>query len=529
MFEDRPEGHAPQAPPLGRLVGHSVLELAFRCPHDAEVYVGDLLIAEAEDAGLPFLLRVTDVRYGIEGEPELAARMAGRMMALEEEGRWDPAGFWDSKQRLYRVGVAVPLGYVKEGRFRKAKSLPPHFARVRRATERDYEFLRREMGDVEVGYLRSGENVVPFPVGVRGDVSFPYHIGLFATTGMGKSNLMRVLAASVMNTGKYGLLIVDPHGEYYDGGGRSSQLGLKHHPLATRHLRVYATRALKGQYAKLQISAHEIEIPDLKQLFEFSGPQGELLDAARYRYGSSWLADIHDKTPAELRNDLPNFHEGTISVVKRRIARLFRTGLVHRDPAVSVTKNVLRELHEGKVVLVDSGGLSEAEELLVNSVLARAVFEENKRLFAEEGFDDVAPVLITLEEAQRVLGKAGGQNVFASIAREGRKFKTGLCAITQQPKLVDREVLSQFNTLFIMGLADAQDRQTLKDSAKQDVASLENEIQTLMPGEVLITSPYAPFAIPGKVHLYEEYVERLAKQVPVTATAPRPTPGADFY
>jgi DNA helicase HerA-like ATPase len=495
------------------MVGHSVLELAFRCPHDAEVYVGDLLVAEGDDGSVPLLLRVTNVKFGLEGEPELAARMAGRMMALEEEGRWDPAGFWDAKTRLYKIGVGVPLGYVKEGRFRKAKTLPAHFARVRRAQERDYAFLKEDMGDVEVGFLRSGETTVPFPVGIKGEVSFPYHIGVFATTGMGK----------------YGLLIVDPHGEYFDGAGKRSQMGLKHHPLAERNLRVYATRVLRGSYVKLQISAHEIEIPDLKQLFEFSGPQGELLDAARYRYGSSWLADIHDKTPAELKSDLPNFHEGSISVVKRRIARLFRSGLVHRDEKVSVTKGIVRELHSGKVVLVDSGGLSEAEELLVNSVLARAIFEENKRLFAEDGFDDVPPVLITLEEAQRVLGKGGGTNVFSQIAREGRKFKTGLCAITQQPKLVDRECLSQFNTLFIMGLSDKQDRETLKDSAKQDVSSLENEIQTLMPGEVLITSPYAPFAIPAQVHLYEDYLGRLAKSTSNQVPIARVKHGADFY
>lgn len=524
MVQDNAGGQAPQTPPLGRIVGNSVLELTFRCPHDAEVYLGDLLVAEGEEGGPPFLMRVTNVRYGLEGEPELAARMAGRMMALEEEGRWDPDGFWDRGQRLYRVGVAMPLGYVRDGRFRKAKTLPPHFARVRRAREEDYAFLARDMGDVEVGFLRSGESTVPFPVGIDGAKCIPYHIGVFATTGMGKSNLMRVLAASVMGTGRYGLLIVDPHGEYFDGGGRASQLGLKHHPLAHRNLRVYATRALRGPYSKLQVSAHELEIQDLKQLFEFSGPQAELLDAARHRYGSSWLADIQDSTPAQLRSELPNFHEGSIAVVKRRTARLFRTGLVHRDAAVSVTKNVIRELHEGKVVLVDTGGLSEAEELLVNSVLARAVFEENKRLFGEEGFDDVAPVLLTLEEAQRVLGKGGAQNVFAQIAREGRKFKTGLCAITQQPKLVDREVLSQFNTLFILGLADAQDRQTLKDSAKQDVASLENEIQTLMPGEVLITSPYAPFAIPAQVHLFETYIERLAKGATEGKDAKGPKP-----
>ena len=505
-----------------------MLELTFRVPHDAEVFVGDLLVAESGAGGPPLLLRVTNIRFGLEGEPELAARMAGRMMSMEQEGAYDPAQFWDADTRLYKVGVGVPLGYVKDGRFRKAKTLPTHFAKVRRAEEKDYAFLKEDMGDVEVGYLRSGETTVHFPVGIKGAVSFPYHIGVFATTGMGKSNLMRVLAASVMNTGRYGLLIVDPHGEYYDGGGQRDKLGLKDHPLAPRNLRVYANRQLRGNYAKLQISAHEIEISDLKQLYEFSGAQAEFLDSARHRFGPGYLAEIHDKSPPDIMAVMPAYQEGTIWVVKRRIERLFRTGLVHRDERVSITKNVIQELHEGKVVLVDSGGLSEKEELLVNSVLARAVFDKNKQLFSEDGFEDVPPTLITLEEAQRVLGKGGTSNVFSQIAREGRKFKTGLCAITQQPKLVDREVISQFNTLFIMGLADRQDRETLKDSAKQDVSALENEIQTLMPGEVLITSPYAPFAIPAKVHLFEEYIGRLQKSITVQ-TVERARVGEDFY
>jgi hypothetical protein len=97
--------------------------------------------------------------------------------------------------------------------------------------------------------------------------------------------------------------------------------------------------------------------------------------------------------------------------------------------------------------------------------------------------------------------------VFAQIAREGRKFKVGLCAVSQQPKLISEEVLSQFNTLFILGLADKRDRDILRNSAKQDISMLDNEVQMLMPGEALIASPFTPFAIPCRVHLYEERVE----------------------
>ena len=51
-------------------------------------------------------------------------------------------------------------------------------------------------------------------------------------------------------------------------------------------------------------------------------------------------------------------------------------------------------------------------------------------------------VAIVLEEAQRVLSSSRDResNVFPRVAREGRKFKVGLCAITQQPKLLDDEL-----------------------------------------------------------------------------------------
>ena len=83
-----------------------------------------------------------------------------------------------------------------------------------------------------------------------------------------------------------------------------------------------------------------------------------------------------------------------------------------------------------------------------------------------------------------------------------------MCAVSQQPKLIEEEILSQFNTLFILGLADKRDRSILRDSAKQDVSRLNNEIQMLMPGEALIASPFTPFAVPVKVYLCEEQLKR---------------------
>ena len=153
-------------------------------------------------------------------------------------------------------------------------------------------------------------------------------------------------------------------------------------------------------------------------------------------------------------------------------------------------------------------GLGSTEEVLVASYLTRRILDHWSTAYLEEPavHDRLPVVAVVLEEAQRVLGstKDRESNVFPRLAREGRKFKVGLCAITQQPKLMDDELLSQFNTFFILGLADEKDRNILRSSSKQDLSALGPEIQTLMPGECLLANLEAPFAVPATIHLYQD-------------------------
>jgi hypothetical protein len=195
---------------------------------------------------------------------------------------------------------------------------------------------------------------------------------------------------------------------------------------------------------------------------------------------------------------------------------------VSRDPTqTSLAGRIVDELMDGYTVLVDTSGLSSMEEILVASVITRRVLESYGQLFLEdrERFERLPPTLIALEEAQRVLSKAqrGDENVFPRLAREGRKFKVGLCAVSQQPKLIDDELLSQFNTFFVLGLADEKDRNILRASSKQDISALGPEIQTLMPGECLVANLEAPFAVPARVHLWDDVVRDV-----VPPPAPRP-------
>ena len=498
---------------LGRVTGKDVTETVFRAYRNQDVFLGEMLIGECQDSHRRFILRVINIMHGNEAsESGWAPRTAGAFM--DGDNRDQEYHVYDADRRLYNQVVCAPLGYLTgqgdDVQFRSPKTIPSHFSRVRRANREDYRFLERYLGDIKLGSLRSGEQVIRHvPVGVAsGDLA--QHMGVFATTGMGKSNLMKRLAGSVMESGNIGLLILDPHGEYIDGG-KEELRGLMHHPKAASNLEVYVTREVVGNVSDVRISAGEIAVQDMENLWPFTEPQKELLNAVWGRKQNNWLPYIVDTDAEKIYGAFEGqFHEGSIGVVKRRASVLDRSGFITRDNRISMTRTIIEQLHSGRVVLVDLAGASEKEELLISSVLARAIFQTNQSRFKnKKEFREIPTCVIALEEAQRVFNRAWG-GIFPQIAREGRKFKTGLCAISQQPKLIDNEVISQFNTLVILGLADRQDRERLSSSAGQDISRLDYEIQTLMTGEGLVTGPNTPFALPLKIDLYEDYLKELA-------------------
>jgi hypothetical protein len=516
----------------GRLFGRSVLEATFRAAPDEDLFLGELLVGIDAGADRRYLFRVVDVTYGSEHrEPGWAERVAGTLLAddVRDEAGLHP--LHEPERRTYRVATCRCLGYLAPPDapggprrvFRKPKSLPTQFSAVVAPQAEDFAFLAERMGDLPVGWLRSGETVVDFPVGIPGS-SLATHVGVFATTGMGKSNLLQVLAAGVLRAnGRYGLLLVDPHGEH--------RKALSRHPWAPEGLRVYANRALAGT-TSLRVSLGELTVDDLRTAYEWSRPQEEALYELERHYGTDGLAWLAEFAQVD---DLPGFRDvelsnrvalSTLQVVHRRARRIVELRCVATDAAVSMGRRIVDDLLAGRVVLVDVSGLGSTEEVLVASFLVRRVLEEWQGAYLDDPdrHERMPVVAVALEEAQRVLGasKDRESNVFPRVAREGRKFGVGLCAVTQQPKLLDDELLSQFNTFFILGLADEKDRSILRSASKQDITAQNAEIQTLMPGECLIVNLAAPFAVPAQVHLYADLV-RAAEPPP----APRPVAAAN--
>ncbi|HLB61372.1 MAG TPA: ATP-binding protein [Actinomycetota bacterium] len=495
----------------GRIFGKSVLEATFRSFYGIDLFLGEVLAAEDSERGRRFLFRVIQVTYGSDSsDPSWPERTAGAHMAGDAAGT--PYTLHDPEQRLYKVATCQPLGYIDAaGEFRKPKSLPSQFARVTAPTAEDFSFLRERMGDLRLGLLRSGEDTIDLEVGIKGE-TLTSHVGVFATTGMGKSNLMKVLAGQILAShGRYACLLFDPHGEYLEGGS-GIRRGLAHHPWAADRLRVYATRATGASATALRLSLGELTLGDLQTAYEWSHAQEDAIYRLIRFFGDGWIVRVGEEDDVGALADQLSVATSTLQVVQRRAQRILDMPCISRDPSQpSLSERIVDELMDGYSVLVETSGLSSVEEILVASAITRRLLETyaNAYLDDRDRFAALPPALVALEEAQRVLSKAkrSDENVFPRVAREGRKFKVGLCAVSQQPKLIDDELLSQFNTFFVLGLADEKDRNILRGSSKQDISDLGPEIQTLMPGEAIVTNLEAPFALPAQVWLYEEYLK----------------------
>jgi DNA helicase HerA-like ATPase len=143
-------------------------------------------------------------------------------------------------------------------------------------------------------------------------------------------------------------------------------------------------------------------------------------------------------------------------------------------------------------------------------MVANDAFAQYQNYKADGELEDKLPISIVIEEAPRVLGSdklAFGDNIYSKIAREGRKFKIGLQAVTQLTSVIPRDILTNMNTKIILGNEMATERRAIIDSASQDLSQDDRTIASLDRGEAIVSSIFTRFAVPIQVPLFEDLVK----------------------
>ncbi|KKL23679.1 hypothetical protein LCGC14_2422980, partial [marine sediment metagenome] len=235
---------------------------------------------------------------------------------------------------------------------------------------------------------------------------------------------------------------------------------------------------------------------------------------------NNWIQDIFkDHT----QNDLKalGIDAKTIEVLRRKLGLLLN--LIQEDDG-SLTENgiysssgyeqtthaIINSLSNGKTVIIDTSLLEGAEEIFIASIIVEGVFKVYKKLKFQDKLHERPVISIVIEEAPRVIGKKVLEkidNVFGKIAREGRKFKIGLIAITQLPSIIEREILANMNTKIILGNEMGPERRALIDSAAQDLSDDYQTIGSLDKGEAIVTSTFTKFAVPISIPLFEDFIK----------------------
>jgi hypothetical protein len=491
----------------GMVVSGGFGNILVRQKADKALELGELLISEGPTGKI--ILHVYDVLYGSQLSQQHLELVSG--LKLEED---DSLSLMDPHLRTYVMAKAKGVVKITNNKEIACKDLPPLFSTVREINSEDVAFLTKPHNPLFVGNLRSGSKVLDVPIHLLGSEVLSHHILVSATTGKGKSNLAYCMLWDLCDRNYAGTLVLDPHDEYY---GRT-KIGLKDHKLSSEKVKYYSPDPLPGTNT-LTINLSVIQPHHFDGVLPWSDAQRECLMAYWKKFGNQWISQIFSEAT------LPGFMEGTIAVVRRRLQQLLNLtptetgvetkGVFDLHSGLTTVKDIAKDLEAGKVVIVDTSSFSGQVEILIGSLVATEALN-NYKLHKQEGTLKDKPVIsIILEEAPRVLGKAvleKGPNIFSTIAREGRKFKVGLVAITQLPSLIPREILANMNTKIILGTEMKPERQALIESAAQDLSDDDRTIASLDKGEALITSTFVKFPTPIKIPLFSDIAQPKAEE-----------------
>ncbi len=299
---------------------------------------------------------------------------------------------------------------------------------------------------------------------------FYKHFAVLAQTGAGKSYLSGVLIEEMLEK-DFPILILDPHGEYSS---------LKYpNPENEEEQRSYDVKefspnteinkdALPLRFSSVNLSKKELMtlIPDSLTNSQM-GVLYNALKRLREKDEDYGLVDIEDAVSQEdstAKWNLLNYLE-----------QLEDSGIFAKNPID------LEDLVEpGRATIINLRAVEPETTEMTAYMLAKKLFDLRKE-------NRIPPFMMVMEEAHNFVPEKGfGQtlsnDIMRKIASEGRKFGLGMGVISQRPARIDKNVLSQCNTQFILRVTNPNDLKAISKSFEGINSEVESMIKSLPPG-----------------------------------------------
>jgi len=459
-------------------------------------------------------------------------------IAERELSERDKQKMFSYTYRVRMLGTFVDDGHKIE--FTTAvRKLPvvSYHARHLNKAEVDAIINKPDLIGAPIGHLCIGEDIH----GDKGDILFDTRrlrekrTMVFAQSGFGKTNLVKVLIYHIIGDTTYGKLIFDLNGEYFLKGPKTMGLGNIDEQKIRDNLIVYSDKQIDPSYLGHFTFAGKVLLNmrqhlTISDILSFSTGFSDVMKSFLLYLDDEGVTDFISKIdtyvdkPSQLHVDYPDFFappkkpgeedrsaQKTIAAIRKRIRHLIDEGKGLHSQQSNLIENVFKYLKQGKTVIIDLSLKDSTDASIISTILVRKLFDNNKMEFTSDKADAVIQTVIFVEEAQNVLSDElvkTNANPFVRCAKEGRKFGLGMVAITQRPSAISEEIRTQAENFFTFYMGNSDDIKALVKSNINYDGVISSFIQTeTIPGNLYMVTSDRAFAVPVRVLEFEKLVK----------------------
>ena len=425
----------------------------------------------------------------VEGSSISSDALGTSIRNYEEASESKQVAVENCRDKSYKGHVRI-LGYLEELKKCKAiiPALPPE-----PGTE-VYEATRQDLGTIfapsspsspSPQWIRIGTLLRNTEVNAQVNVEkvVSRHLAILAMTGMGKSNLVSLLAKEIAKINGT-MVIFDYHDDYstLDMGSSSSNSN----PIDARINPRFLTVDKLGDVIEIQENASN-QMHVLRTAFT---------DDVKQRKGDDFWNALESEVTAAGKDKA--YREASDKVIDRidDAKRKFHNIL---DPGMS---DPLALIKNGKINIINLVELTERQANIAVSFYLEELLDDRKKATRQKKGSKKgaakdprfpAPVLVVVEEAHVFIPKDEDTETkyFASkVAREGRKFGLGLVIVSQRPRGIDANILSQMGSLAVMRMIQQDDQMNVSAASESLSRDLIDQLTSLNPGEAIFAGQW---------------------------------------
>jgi uncharacterized protein len=395
----------------------------------------------------------------------------------------------NSRDKNYKVKIGI-LGFLDK--LQKGHAVLPAIpplpgSSILDATEEDLKiiFAPKENEWIRIGsLLRNSETEAK--VNLNKIVS--RHIGILAMTGMGKSNLVSLIAKQIA-TLQGTLIIFDYHNDYENLNlPKINIMTAKINPRLLQADKLAEVIEIRENADKQQRALREAFTDSVKQAKDFWAALEDSVSS--FGHTTKGYADSASRVLDKIDD------------AKHRFSDIL-------DPDCGDPVDLIKE---GRVNVLSVAELSERQANAGLAYYLQELLTDRKdACWAKRGKESSrknnkfsAPIFVIIEEAHVFIpkGEHTDTKYWASkVAREGRKFGIGLGIVSQRPRNIDPNVLSQMGSLAIMKIVQDDDQQQIASAAESLSKDLLSQLPSLNVGDAVLIGQWVN--LPAIVHVDE--------------------------